>query len=147
MPIKVNFPAQQPATVSFESLCIGDGFFTADGRLGLKTSWTASGDNCLVIDRHGAASPITFHDTELVQPAEIEISVTAKAPPPVVDLELNIAERELVRLQVDGTCSSGRIHAIRAYRERVGCGLKEAKDKTDEYMEQLQNIKPHMEGK
>lgn len=137
MTTKINFPPQQPNLVTFASLGIGDAFFSSRGSLGIKTRPVYDDVNALIFHRSEPPFAISFDDDEMVEPADIEISVTQRSVQPAESTDLNIAEKEFLKLHKQGTLASGRIHAIRCYRERLGCGLKEAKDKGDEYLAAL----------
>lgn len=171
MATKINFQPSQPYTVSFVSLGLGDGFFTAQGTLGIKTSGAYEGINALMFDRNGDIYTLELMDSEQVQPADIEITASQHAAAPAEDkaplspgetmrkemgltpgsaqpvcTDLITAEKELIRLFHSGAAGHGRILAIKSYRERCGVGLREAKDKTDEFLDTLRKPSPLKEN-
>lgn len=127
--MKIILPPLTQHLVRFDSLKSGDAFFTMDGHLAFRVM--RYGDaNAMVCDNHGCLSPSDYEDHEMVEPCEVTVTATRTSQKPAEDPTLNIAERELVRLDK-------KIQATKCYRDRMGCSLAEAKTVVDKFRDSL----------
>ena len=122
--MKIDLPAINSGLVRFDSLKEGDAFFTEDGKLAFRGQ-SYGHANTFVCLSDGAMLG-EYQGSDLFEPCDVKITVTRRSGAKVEDPGLNIAERELVR-------QDKKIPAIKCYCERVGAGLREAKEAVEAF--------------